>query len=202
MCRARRFTALLLAAFAAVSAAGAATASGRTYLLKPGDAFTVAGTRIFCVIQKETRSASSELVTCFLFKSPTAKPIVGSYGFSIGALGLTVLRADRPAATLSFTAHYPTSYRGVYAPDAPAPGAHTASLRRGDGVRVAHSDVGCVLIRVASLATLWCKPVLSDYAQANPLEVGFNESRVWVAHAGAIVAGAGPVTFQRNQPPR
>jgi len=127
-------------------------------------------------------------------------PIIGSYGFSIGPLGLTVQRADRGTPKILFTVHYPASYHGVYAPSAHAPGIHTAALRSGDAVRVAHSDVGCIVLTRSAGLTLWCKPVLSDYSKADPLEVGFNESQIWIAHSGQIVTGLGSIAFQRKQP--
>jgi len=175
-------------------------ASGRTYLVRLGDKVAVQGAHIWCGVASGSSSVRSPMVTCFIWRSKmSGTPIAGSYGFSIGDLGIAAIGVT-PAPRMVYRVRYRFSSRGNVAPRSRARGVRLVTLGVGDALRVAESDLGCAVFRLNG-PMLVCKRILPPwmYQRFNPPLVTLSDA--WLRIGGAhLVFSPVAAMFSKKEP--
>lgn len=197
----RALALVTVVAFAAASSAVASPTS-TNWGIKIGDSFGVRHSQVKCQVASGDGHGGYPMITCFLWRTGQKRPIVGSYGFSIGDLGIVVLRVGKGGRPqVVYTTRFPAGLRGVRSQHDPLKERRVISLRAGDSVVVGNTDLGCLTATDGARPMLACKRVLAaaEYAKADPPVVTLSAGWIRVGGAHIIIAPSGG-SFARSQP--
>jgi hypothetical protein len=193
------------------------------YGAKIGDTIRVVGTHVLCAIAGDGRHHRIPQIGCFLWKQPVTldRAIAYSYAFHFSTAGVVVSFAGTAPQIVFTVRSDPAVPSGGEAPPDPLKGPREIRLRSGDAVRVASSNLECVVSRLSGRTRSGLRNLLAITCSQNSLTIvrgllpahpkfrlltsTISEDRLEVRRGedlGAALSGSGrgQILFARAQP--